>query len=177
MSGYKKLNKIAKRGDIILSTPLESILSDIIKWSIDGKYSHVSMYIGRGRVIESELPGVRIISTKKVFSAHKLLILRLHYRSNVNRIIKYLKTFLGLPYGFRQLALDFFLFLVYKISGKDFRNEIKSDVFPYENVCSEFIARAIYHYAGPVKRGVDPSMITPQDFYDNYRLWERISVE
>ena len=89
MSGYKKLNKLAKRGDIILSTPFESILSDIIKWSTGGKYSHVSMYVGRGRIIESELPGVRIISTQKVFKAHKLLILRLHYRSNVKRIIKY----------------------------------------------------------------------------------------
>lgn len=110
--------KALEPGDVIFTFTSNSFISWAIMYLTKARMSHVSQYIGNNSIIHSTTEGVISESIESLFSK-KSVFLPLHIqnvtRDDRNKLVKYLKDSIGVPYGW-NVVLKKFLRI---ISGRD----------------------------------------------------------
>jgi uncharacterized protein YycO len=129
------------------------------------------MYIGNGMIIESVADGVKINSIDKYLSGdYNVCKITLKDKSRIDEVVNCLLSKIGMKYGYLQNVLTFFLIILNKITGKDYRKYIELNEINYS--CSELIASSIkevYNYK------YNASNFFPSDFlkYPEYFNYEK----
>ena len=160
---YVKLQKDLKFGDNLFSFNEESIVSREIVNDIDFDYSHVMVYIGNGRLIESTKGGVQITLLSKYLNGnYKLLIQRQYDKDKTKSYVNYIKSKLGLNYGYGQLLIDKIVYSTGVWFGHDLR-KINIDWSKSEYTCSELIIEATNYVYG---LNFPSAIATPKTVYE-----------
>lgn len=162
--------KDLKKGDILLYKPkgLDPIGRSIAFFSLGGKYSHASVYVGNGNIIESHLTtGVHKLKLNKKYfqSIDVYRCPHLLSEDDTVRLLNWYHLQLGKKYDLGAFPSTFLKSVVAKIFGfKNFRKSrplLNDDDIWY---CSELASTGYYQTLGiNVVPGLHPMSQTPSD--------------
>lgn len=159
-------------GDILLSRDKDSPVSTVIAGVTKSNWSHSSLYIGAGKVIESNWDGVEITPLGKYLKGdHALGLFRAKpelTEDETKRLIKEARAMLGINYGWLKMLWLGFLRFIGKSEDPDWAMVKQKGV-----ICSELIAKAYKRIGRPLK-DLPPRQVEPAD-YDNNPLTTRIA--
>ncbi len=116
-------------GDIIACTDCAGWITAIIP----GHYTHVSMYIGNGQMIEAWKEGVRVVPIDMVHNASEVAVVRVYTTPAIKQAaVNWALTKVGYPYDYQWLTY---------IGGK----EVYGDSY----YCSELVWASYLAVGGP----------------------------
>ena len=162
MNNHQAIRDHVRPGDILLSRKKGSPVSEIIRGVTRSRWSHSFLYIGEGKIIESDWDGVVInpleyyLNTRYdvgLFRAKPELT-----KEEEEQLVLVAREMLGIKYGYLQLLW----FLILRIFGKSEDPDWSLDV-DKGVVCSEMMAAA-YEKIGKRIKELPPHQIEPADF-------------
>lgn len=160
---YKQALKDLSEGDVLVSFNKTHKVSAIIASTTDSSWSHVSMYIGQGMILESSTHGVVISPLKNYFQGKHNIMGLTHVKATLEKKIDIKDkalSFVGKRYGYLQMLWYAFVRLV----GKSEDPTWQLDLQPRAMVCSEAIAKAYKLNGYDIKPGFKSYGVEPVDF-------------
>jgi hypothetical protein len=156
----EKIKKEMLAGDVLLSFDRKSWISKEIKEITHSDYSHAFLYIGNGKILESNPGGViiREIEAYLDYNRYYLSLFRVYFdEKRPYKLVKACKKHLGIHYGYSQIAWLWLLSITGTIDNPFFQRDCNGFI------CSELIADGIkevglYPFGSKI-----PACITPAD--------------
>lgn len=165
MTNHQAILDNIQVGDILLSRKINSPISKIIGGVTKSQWAHSFLYIGDGKIIESDWDGV-VINHIEYYLNDKYSVGLFRVKPPLSEsekevLVETARKKLGIKYGYLQL----FWFLILRILGKSEDPDWSLDVSK-GMVCSEMMAAA-YQEIGRSIKNLPPSQIEPVDFDDS----------
>lgn len=161
MTNHKSILENIKPGDILLSRNKKNAISTTIASITKSNWGHAFLYIGDGKILESNSHGVVINPLSHYFNTkYDVGLFRLKEElstEQIEKLIKKARKLLGIKYGYLQLLW----FLILRIFGKSEDPDWSLDV-DKGMVCSELIATA-YEFVDVKFKNLPPHQIEPAD--------------
>lgn len=172
---YSSVKSIVQKGDVLLTFNRYNALSEAITTISEGEYSHAFAYVGNQQIIESTVEpknGVQIGDLDKYLGGnYDLCVMRLKEQSKVEPFLSVVYSKLGLKYGYRQMIVGLFYFLLKKV----FRIDIKRNltVSSSEVFCSTLIAEGLF---STVDSTIRPEVTSPENLRRMTHLFDTVYV-
>ena len=153
----------ARVGDILLSIDKKSPISQIIAGMTKGNWSHVSLYVGDDKLIESTMGGTQIIEIDHYLNdeSRRVGLFRVTPKLTEREkalLVKKARRMLMKPYAYIQLIWYWFLRVIGKSEDKRWAVDLSRGV-----VCSEMVAKVYQKIGRPIK-DLLPEQMEPVDF-------------
>lgn len=172
MSNHQIIKEQILPGDILLSCHKRHPISRVIAGITRSNWSHTFMYIGDGKILESDWDGVVINPLDHYLNnEYRVGLFRITpelEEDKIKKVIKAARKILGIHYGFFQLVWQFILRICGKSEDPDWALDVDTGV-----ICSEVVAKA-YQKIGVHFKDLSPSQMEPVDF-DNSPITVRIA--
>lgn len=161
MNNHNAIINNIKPGDILLSRNKKHPVSITIANITKSNWSHVFLYIGEGKIIESSIHGV-VINPLSHYLNNKYDVGLFRTKEKLSpeqtkKLIDRARSLLGIKYGFLQVLWLAILRLFGKSEDPDWSLDVDTGM-----ICSEMIAHA-YEYIGIKFKDLPPHQIEPED--------------
>lgn len=152
-------------GDILLSCHKKHPISKVIAGITRSNWSHTFMYLGDGKILESNWDGV-IIRPLEYYLNNEYCVGLFRVTPELDekqtkKVIKEARKMLGIHYGFLQLLWQFILRICGKSEDPDWNLDVDTGV-----ICTEVVAKA-YQKIGIQFKDLPPHQMEPVDFDDS----------
>lgn len=165
MSNHQAIRDNIRPGDILLSCHKKSPISKTIAGVTRSNWSHTFMYIGDGKILESDWDGVVINPLSHYLNnEYRVGLFRVFpdlSEDKIKEVIKAARKMLGIHYGFFQLVWQFILRICGKSEDPDWSLDVDTGV-----ICTEVVAKA-YQKIGVRFKNLPPHQMEPVDFDDS----------
>ena len=162
MNNYQAIRNNVIIGDILLTRDIDSPISKVISGVTHGYWSHIILYLGDGKILETNEKGVYIRSLEDYLDgSYDLGLFRIKpplENKILQKVVQEARKLTGTHYNWLQLFWQFILRLCGKSEDPDFSLDVGPGM-----ICTEVVATA-YKRVGIEFKSIPPHQMEPIDF-------------